>query len=146
MKEFVAKLLSSEALDAKAILDEKLKNLVNEKLNQIKMRLAMEMYEPLDVEVDFEVEELDEANVTKMGRTKIVRLRVRGGKIQRRKKLATQPGYTIRGGKVTRMSSAERRHRKMAARRAKIKRRGKLRQALRKRKMSLRKRKSMGVR
>lgn len=146
MKEFVAKLLSGESLDAKVILDEKLKNLVNEKLNQIKMRLAMEMYEPLDVEVDFEVEELSEANVTKMGRTKIIRLRVRGGKIQRRKKLATQPGYTIRAGKVIRMSSAERRHRKMAARRAKIKRRGKLRQALRKRKMSLRKRKSMGVR
>ena len=146
MKEFVAKLLSNEALDAKGLLDEKLKNLVTEKLNQIKMRLAVEMYEPLGVEVDFEVETLDEANVTKMGRTKIVRLRIRGGKVQRRKKLATQPGYTIRAGKVTRMSSAERRHRKMAARRAKIKRRGKLRQALRKRKMSLRKRKSMGVR
>ena len=39
MKEFVAKLISNEAFEAKVILDERLKNLVNEKLNQIKMRL-----------------------------------------------------------------------------------------------------------
>ena len=145
MKEFVAKLISYEAFEAKVILDERLKNLVNEKLNQIKMRLAIEIFEPIGVEVDFVVEDINEANVTKMGRTKMVRLRVRAGKIQRRKKLSAVKGYTFRAGKLTRMSAAERRHRKVGARRGKIKRRGKLRQALRKRKMSLRKRKSMGV-
>jgi hypothetical protein len=43
------------------------------------------------------------------------------------------------------MSPMERRHRKMAARKSKFKRRAKLGQALRKRKMSLRRRNSMGL-
>ncbi len=72
-------------------------------------------------------------------------MRIRGGKVQRRKKFSTVPGYTIRGGKLIRMSSQERRLRKMGARRAKIKMRSKKSQILRKRKISLRKRKAMGV-
>jgi hypothetical protein len=89
---------------------------------------------------------LESSNVQKMGRTKVVRVRVRGGKVQRRKKLSTIKGYTFRGGRLVRMSPHETRRRKMGARRAKIKRRSKLNQILRKRKISLRKRASMGVR
>lgn len=86
-----------------------------------------------------------EANVTKMGRVKVIKLRVRGGKVQRRKKVSAVKGYTIRGGKLKRMSMAERMHRKRAARRAKVKRRAKLARALMKRKRSLRKRKALGL-
>lgn len=90
--------------------------------------------------------ELKESNIQKFGRTKLVRVRVRGGKVQRRKKFSTVPGYTIRGGRLVRMSPHEVRRRKMGARRAKIKRKGKLSQILRKRKISLRRRASLGVR
>jgi|APCry1669189599_1035237.scaffolds.fasta_scaffold08111_1 hypothetical protein len=147
MKEFINKAISNNALEARKILDETIKNLVKEKIDQIKLRLTAEMYEEVDLEVDFADEELDEAirNVTKQGRTKIVRVRVRKGKIQRRKKLSAVKGYTIRGGRLVRMSAMERRHRKMAARRAKYKRRAKLSQTLRKRRMSLRKRRSLGL-
>ena len=86
-----------------------------------------------------------EANTQKMGRVKIIRARVRGGKVQRRKKVSAVKGYTIRGGKVVRMSPIERRRRKLAARKAKVKRRAKLARALIKRKRSLRKRKSLGL-
>ena len=89
--------------------------------------------------------ELVEGNVTRMGRQKLIRVRIRGGKIQRRKKLSAVGGYTTRGGKLVRMSPAERRNRKLVARRSKFKRRAKMRQAIRKRKMSLRKRKAMGL-
>lgn len=73
MKELVSKLLSNKVVEARNVLDEKLINLVNEKLNQIKMRLAVEMFEEVGVEMSFE--ELDEStvqrsNVQKMGRTK----------------------------------------------------------------------------
>jgi hypothetical protein len=44
------------------------------------------------------------------------------------------------------MSASERRKRKLGARKAKFKRRSKMSQILRKRRMSLRKRKAMGVR
>lgn len=89
---------------------------------------------------------LESSNVQKLGRTKVVRVRVRAGKVQRRKKLSTVKGYVYRGGRLVRMSPHEIRRRKMGARRAKIKRRSKLNQILRKRRISLRKRASMGVR
>lgn len=95
--------------------------------------------------LDVVKEVIAEANVQKMGRVKIIRARVRGGKVQRRKKLSAVKGYTIRGGRVVRMSPAERRRRKLAARRAKVKRRAKMARTLIKRQRSLRKRKALGL-
>ena len=77
-------------------------------------------------------------------RIKIVKLRIRGGKIQRRKRVSNVPGMTIRGGKLKRMSPTERRKRKMGARKAKIKRKAKMVRTLQKRKRSLLKRKRLG--
>jgi hypothetical protein len=86
-----------------------------------------------------------EANVQRMGRKKLVRARVRGGKVQRRKVVSAVKGYTIRGGKLTRMSSAERLRRRIAQRKGKVKRRAKMARALIKRKRSLRRRASLGL-
>jgi hypothetical protein len=86
-----------------------------------------------------------EANVQRMGRKKLIKARVRGGKVQRRKVVSGVKGYTIRGGKMVRMSSSERLRRRIAQRKGKVKRRAKLARALIKRKRSLRKRKSMGL-
>lgn len=86
-----------------------------------------------------------EANVQRMGRRKLVRLRIRGGKVQRRKTLSAVKGYTIRKGKMVRIPPSERLKRKLGARRAKIKRRAKLARSLIKRKRSLRKRRSLGL-
>jgi hypothetical protein len=141
MRDLLDSLLNEDFTLVKQLMDEHLKNLVREKFNQVKMRLAAEMYELPEVGV-----ELEEANVQRSGRTKLTRVRIRGGKIQRRIRSSAVSGYTMRGGRMTRMSALERRNRKMAARRSKFKRRAKLGQALRKRRMSLRKRKAMGVR
>ena len=75
-------------------------------------------------------------------RVKVVRARVRGGKVQSRKKVSNVKGYTIRGGRLVKMKPAERMRRKRAARKAKVKRKAKLARALIKRKRSLRKRAS----
>lgn len=128
--------LSGNLTEARKLIDEKIKELFEQKLEIIRQRIVSEESEKLG---------LTEANVQKMGRTKLIRVRVRGGKVQRRTRLSTVPGYTIRGGKLIRMSSQERRLRKMGARRAKIKMKSKRSQILRKRKISLRKRKAMGV-
>lgn len=109
-------------------LIEKLNELAEEKLSLMKVSVA-----------------LDEANVQKMGRTKLVRARIRGGKVQRRKKVSAVKGYTIRGGKMTRMTSSERLKRKISQRKGKIKRKAKMARALIKRKRSLRKRKALGL-
>lgn len=141
MKDFVSKLLQNKIVEAKEVLNQRIQDLVNERVNQVKLRIAAEMYDDFEVEE----EEISEANVQKMGRTQLIRVRFRKGKIQRRVKKSAVPGFTIRGGRLVRMSPQERRHRKMAARRSKFKRRSKLRQSLRKRQMSLRKRKAMGL-
>jgi hypothetical protein len=86
-----------------------------------------------------EKEELDEARIN------IVKARIRGGKVQRRKKVSNVPGMTLRGGQLKRMSAAERRRRKMGARKGKMKRMAKMSRALMKRKRSLQKRKSLGL-
>ena len=105
-------------------LFELLDGIAEAKLEAFKAQLAMD---------------LSEANF------KIVRARVRGGKIQRKKKVSTRPGYTIRGGKLVRMSTKERQKRKMGARKGKVKRKAKAARAMIKRKRSMRKRQSLGV-
>lgn len=90
-----------------------------------------------------------EANVQKMGRRKLVRARVRTVKgkptIQRRKVLSAVKGYTIRGGKLVRMTQAERLRRRLAQRRAKFKRRAKMARSLIRRKRSMQRRKGLGL-
>lgn len=88
---------------------------------------------------DLKEEELDEARIN------VVKARIRGGQVQRRKKISNVPGMTLRGGKLQRMSAAERRRRKMGARKAVRKRAPKMNRALMKRQRSLRKRKALGI-
>jgi len=145
MRALVEALLSGNVSQVTDLIHARLDELADNALLELKKEIAYEEYGMDEEDYEEELSELDEANVTKMGRTKLIRVRIRGGKVQRRKKLSSVKGYTFRGGKLTRMSSQERRHRKMTARRAKIKRRAKLKQALRKRKMSLRKRHAMGL-
>ena len=133
MKDFVSKLLAGSLVEARELLENKLDELIEERLTEEKAKIALEMFD------------LEEGNIQKMGRMKLVRVRIRKGKIQRRRKVSGVKGFTLRGGKMIRMTPMERRNRKMAARRSKFKRRAKLGQALRKRKMSLRRRSSMGL-
>ena len=83
-------------------------------------------------------EQLDEARLIKVNR-------VRAGVVQRRKIVSATPGYKVLGGKLVRMSSQEKMHRKMAQRKAARKRAPKLALILRKRTKSLRKRTSAGL-
>ena len=50
MKEFVAKLLSNEVVEAKELFIQRIDTLVNEKLNQVKMRFAVEIYPDVEIE------------------------------------------------------------------------------------------------
>lgn len=133
MKDLVTSLYNGDFVSFKEHLFNRLDQLADEKLGQLKVEMTNEMFE------------IDEANVQKVGRMKLIRVRIRGGKIQRRKKVSAVKGFTMRGGKLTRMSSQERRNRKMAANKAKFKRRSKMRQSVVKRQRSLRRRKAMGA-
>jgi len=147
MKDLVSKLLSDKIEEARNILDLKIKDLIEEKINQFKIQIATGMFGDTGVEMYFEETNstVQKSNVQKMGRTKIIKFRVRKGKIQRRRKFSTVKGYTVRGGKMTRMMPAERRHRHIASIKSKFKRKAKLVITLRKRRISLRKRRSVGL-
>ncbi len=83
-------------------------------------------------------EKLDEARLVKVNR-------VRAGVIQRRKAVSATPGYKVLDGKLVRMSSQEKMHRRIAQRKAARKRAPKLALILRKKTKSLKKRTSAGL-
>lgn len=136
----VEALLSGDLNKARELMEEKIEQLFEEKLDKRKEEITADYFE------EGAPPYLQERNVMKVGRAKIIRVRVRNGKVQRRKKLSAVKGYTIRGGRMVKMPTQELRNRRMGARKAKIKRRGKMNQILRKRRISLRKRRALGVR
>jgi hypothetical protein len=126
-------IVSGNLSEAKKLIEDRLEQIIFDKLAHLKKELSEEYlkeYVP---------------NIQRIGRSKLVRIRIRGGKIQSRRKVSAVQGFTYKSGKFSRMSPVERRRRKMAARRAKYKRRAKMSLILRKRKLSLRKRKSLGL-
>ena len=144
MKEIVNLVLEGKLIEAKEKLEQFINQKIEAKLFEKKLSLVYEMYDELDC--DLSIEELNEAkNSQKAGRVKVVRVRVRGGKMQTRKKFSAIKGYTIRGGKMVRMSSQEQQKRRLGAVKSRYKRRAKLQQALRKRQRSIGKRKAMGI-
>ena len=82
------------------------------------------------------------------GRIKVVRARVRGGKVQRRKKIkdpSLAGKYKMVGGQLKKETAAEKMKRKRGAKKGAIKRKAKLARALMARKKSLRKRAAIGL-
>ena len=83
-------------------------------------------------------EEMDEARFAKVNR-------VRAGQVQRRKLVSLTPGYKVINGKLVRMTSQEKMHRRIAQRKAARKRAPKMAMILRKRPKSIKKRTSAGI-
>lgn len=158
MTNLVESIAAKNFDEANSIVAEKFELIMRSKLLEMKKIVAAKSVDeqnlPMNkrypdaaskVRADIKEEELEEEQLDE-ARFKIVKARIRGGKIQRRRKVSNVPGMTFRGGKLTRMTPQERRRRKMGARRGKIKRKAKMSRALMKRKRSLMKRRSMGLR
>lgn len=77
--------------------------------------------------------------ISEAPRIKRIRVRIRGGRVQRNVKKSGVTGYVFRGGRLQRMSASEKRHRKMGAKRGKMKRRAKLARSIMKRRRSMNK-------
>jgi hypothetical protein len=130
--------LNAITKDAKSIMSKVRGNKELEAWTQSKITKAADYLNSVADYMDGE-EKLDEARI------KIHKARVRGGKVQRRKRVSDVEGYKLHDGKLKRMSPAERRRRKLGQKRGKLKRRSKMRMTLMKRKRSLRKRASIGL-
>jgi hypothetical protein len=115
MRELVDNILNDRFVEANSNLTDRINEIFESIIDEIKLKVASE----------FSIDE--------------------SGKVQRRVVKSTTPGYIERGGRLTRMSPQERRHRKMGQRTAKFKRRHALQQTIRKRKVALKRRKALGV-
>ena len=131
--------------EAKELIYNQLNSIASNNLEQLKPVVVGNTY----------VEDLTEAgtpNRIKMGRVVKIRRRIRRNKkgrivVQKNRKRSAIKGYRISGNTVRRIPAVERlRKQRLLKRSWKTTRRAKLRRTLLKRKMSMRRRASMGIR
>ncbi len=130
--------------EAKDLIFVRLGEIVAERLSEAKRYIAADMFEEI---------ELEEAspNIVKMGRIQKIRRRIRRNKkgkiiVQRNVRRSGIKGYRISGNTVKRITATARIHKaRMLKRSWKTTRKSKLRRSLLKRKMSMRRRSSMGI-
>lgn len=150
---FVDLILQNKLDEAKKLIFDRLDDIASIRMEEAKPFVVDEMFE--EIEVDEEV--LEEAakkrnpNVVKMGRVQKIRRRIRRNKkgriiVQKNVRKSAIKGYRLSGNTVKRIPATVRLRKARLLKRAwKTTRRAKLRRTLMKRKMSMRRRKSMGL-
>jgi hypothetical protein len=134
-------LLSNDVIKFKELVYEQLSIIAARKLEEEKKEIAS---------AQFEVE-LEEGNIVTSGRVQRIRRRIRRNKkgritVQRNVRRSAIKGYRLSGGTVRRIPVQQKMHKaRMLKRYWKTKGRSKLKRTLMKRKMSLNRRKSMGI-
>ena len=134
-------LLSNDIIKFKELVYEQLSIIAARKLEEEKKEIAS---------AQFEVE-LEEGNIITTGRVQRIRRRIRRNKkgriaVQRNVRRSAIKGYRLSGNTVRRIPVQQKMHKsRMLKRYWKTKGRSKLKRTLMKRKMSMRRRKSMGI-
>ena len=148
----VDSLIENKLDEAKQKIHARLEELTSKILDEAKRYVAADRFEEVEVE-----EELDEAvrrnpNIIRMGRVKKIRKRIRRNAkgrivVQKNRRRSAIKGYRISGNTVRRVPATTRlRKARLLKRGWKTTRRAKLRRSLIKRKMSMRRRSSLGLR
>ena len=146
---FVDLILENKLDEAKEVLFDRLNEIVAQRMEEAKRYVAADRFE--------EVEELEEAtrrnpNIIKMGRIQKIRRRIRRNAkgrivVQKNKRRSGIKGYRVSGNTVRRIPATTKiRKARLLKRSWKTTRRAKLRRTLLKRKMSMRRRASLGLR
>lgn len=142
---FVDLIARNKLVEAKSFIFERLEQMVATRLQAEKVSVAADIYEWVE-------EELDEANVMRMGRITKIRRRIRRNAkgrivVQKNVRKSAIKGYRLSGNRVVRIPTIQRLQKSRKLKRYwKTKGKAKLRRTLMKRSMSLRRRKSMGIR
>jgi len=141
---FIESIIKGKILEAKFELKERINQIVAKKLEEAKKYVASDMLESIE-------EVLDEANVLRMGRVLKIRRRIRRNKkgkiiVQKNVRKSAIKGYRLSGNTVKRIPATARIQKARKLKRYwKTKGRAKMKRTLLKRKMSIRRRKSMGI-
>jgi hypothetical protein len=140
-------ILSDKLSEAKELVRERLDQIKEQKLEEMKRYVAEDTYIEEDV-----IDEAKSTNVIRMGRIKKIRRRIRRnakGKIvvQRNQRKSAVKGYRISGSGLKRITAVQRIQKSRKLKRYwKSKGRATLTRRKLKQKMSMRRRKSMGIR
>ena len=141
---FVELIARNKLVEAKSFIFERLEQMVATRLQAEKVSVADDIYEWVE-------EELDEANVMRMGRITKIRRRIRRNAkgrivVQKNVRKSAIKGYRLTGNRIVRIPTIQRLQKSRKLKRYwKTKGKAKLRRTLMKRKISLRRRKSMGI-
>ena len=128
----VALVAEGKFAEAKTFITAALNQIVEKRLSVLRKVISESMFA--------------EGNRMRQGRTILIRRRIRKGKVQRMIRKSAVKGFTLRHGKITRIPMAKRIHARIIQRRAARKRKAHMAQTLRKRKLSMRKRRALGIR
>jgi hypothetical protein len=141
---FIESIIKGRITEAKGEILNRLNEIVAKKLEEAKKYVASDMLESVE-------EILDEGNVMRMGRVLKIRRRIRRNKkgkiiVQRNVRKSAIKGYRLSGNTVKRIPATARIQKARKLKRYwKTKGRAKLKRTLLKRKMSIRRRNSMGI-
>lgn len=143
--KFVELIAENRLTEAKSFIFERLEQMIAARLEAEKVAVVNDTYEWVE-------EELDEANVMRMGRITRIRRRIRRNAkgriiVQKNVRKSAIKGYKLAGNRVVRIPTIQRLQKSRKLKRYwKTKGKAKLRRTLMKRSISLKRRKSMGIR
>ena len=147
---FIDSILKGKLDEAREQLRNRLNEITSKRLAEAKRYVEADMFETVEIELD-EVTKRN-PNIIKMGRINKIRRRIRRNAkgrivVQKNARRSGIKGYRIKGNRVVRIPATERlRKARLLKRSWKTTRRAKIRRTLLKRKLSMRRRSSIGLR
>ena len=146
---FIDSILKGKLDEAREVLNNRLNEITAKRLAEAKRYVQADMFEEVEIELD---EAKRNPNIIRMGRINKIRRRIRRNKkgrivVQKNVRRSGIKGYRIKGNRVVRIPATERlRKARLLKRSWKTTRRAKIRRTLLKRKLSMRRRASLGLR
>ena len=147
---FIDSILKGKLDEAREQLRNRLNEITSKRLAEAKRYVEADMFETVEIELDEAAKR--NPNIIKMGRINKIRRRIRRNAkgrivVQKNARRSGIKGYRIKGSRVVRIPATERlRKARLLKRSWKTTRRAKIRRTLLKRKLSMRRRSSIGLR
>jgi hypothetical protein len=148
--KFIEYILEGKLDEAREQLHNRLNEITAKRLAEAKRYVEADMFETVEIELDEAAKR--NPNIIKMGRINKIRRRIRRNAkgrivVQKNVRRSGIKGYRIKGNRVVRIPATERlRKARLLKRSWKTTRRAKIRRTLLKRKLSMRRRASLGLR
>jgi hypothetical protein len=148
--KFIDFILEGKLDEARKTLKTRLNEITAKRLAEAKRYVEADMFETVEIELDEAAKR--NPNIIKMGRINKIRRRIRRNAkgrivVQKNVRRSGIKGYRIKGNRVVRIPATERlRKARLLKRSWKTTRRAKIRRSLLKRKLSMRRRASLGLR